>query len=526
LELTDRSNIFGEFFRQKKFLRRAKLIFFSFEMAKDWKALASKIDRGIRRGEGRQARESLLKATEKIPPREWLADFANLAWRASDPALGIRLLNPIVRPAERKPKEASEKERAEYGICLVKIGAVREGEALLAALSLPEALLYRAFALVARWDYRGSIPLLEKYLASPRLSKYQSFVGQVNLAAALVEEGVQPQATYLLRELTHDLHLHGHALLLGRVLLLSAENFMHRRDWKQAASFLERAERLLQQSESLDHFLIRKFRVINEFLKKPGPGTLSCLRELRLEAADWKHWETIRDCDRTEALATADTALLHHLYFGTPHAAFRERLVRLSAKKLSLPNRYAWKLGRGKGPCLSLASGRAGGTELKVGQALHRLCAALASDFYRPLRTTELHALVFPDEFFHPIHSPQKMRRLLTRLRQFFSESGLPLEVGESDGSYRLTAKGPCTIEVAAPGKPVERGNALVERLRERYGETVFSAGDAASLWGVSSRTARRHLDDAQNEGAIEALGRGKARRYRLSGRSSTRQAG
>ncbi len=482
-------------------------------MSRDWKDTLTRLDADIRGGRLREARASLKALAKAKLPRPALAEAANLAWRASNPAQGIKWLSALVRPAARKPITATATEKAEYGACLVKVGALSEACDLLAGIAPadePRAALYLAFAKVAQWDYGGSIPLLKQYLASPKLTAYQKLVGQTNLAAALVEQRRPLEATFLLRKLLHDLHLGGHQLLLGRALLLSAENFLNKKDWKQAVAFLEKAEGLLRETDSLDHFLIRKFRAIAAFLKSPGTPTLTRLHEIRLEAAGWRHWETIRDCDRYEAVALQDETLITHLYFGTPFESFRRKLAD-DVPAFQAPDSHVWKLKRGAGPVLNLSTGKGGRAVLKVGQSLHRLLLALASDFYRPLRTAELHALAFPGEFFHPVYSAQKLRTLISRLRTWLARSKIPLAVIELDGGYRLGAERPCALELPAPRMS---GGAVLEKLRLGRGASPFSAAQAADTLGVSDRTARRYLETAAETGEVEVLGKGKARRY------------
>ena len=284
------------------------------------------IDALIRQGHGAAVRARLAAVLVRRPPRDAAPRLAQLAWRAGLPEVGLRVLNPLVRPTDRKPTEATPLETAEYAACLIKAGAVDEGAALLSPLdaeALPRVWLYRAFACVARWDYADSIPLLEAYLNCRGLSSYDRLVGRVNLAAALVLERRHRAAEYLLRQLLHEASVRRLKLALGRVLELSAENFLLRRQWNRAESFLERARQALAGTEGVDLFIAEKTSAILDFLRKPGAKTLAGLRSARGKATVRRHWESVRDCDRAEALGGRDQKLLLRVCFGTPHDRFR-----------------------------------------------------------------------------------------------------------------------------------------------------------------------------------------------------------
>ncbi len=490
----------------------------------EWASYIKQMDRALREGQGGSIRKDLVSLVEKGVPRNHAALVANIAWRSGHPELGIRVLHPWVRPSERITRESTEEEKSEYGVCLIKFGAGDEGLSLLRQVDsarAPASLLYQAFGLVAKWDYEGSIPLIRAYLRSKNLNNYQKLVGEVNLAAAFVLGGHKQKAEYLLRDLTYRLSLSRYHLLLGRALHLSAENFIAIKKWEKAEECFFRAEKLLETSEGIDLFIVRKGRAISNFLQHPkNSATLLGLRAIRAEAEERRHWESIRDCDRIEALGTQNYELWNRVYFGTPLEAFRARM-RKEAPNIPIEEEYFWKMnGRNEtGPVMDLETGKIKGlaAELKAGQALHVLLRILATDFYRPFRIASLHAKLHPQEFYDPVNSPIRARQAIKRLRKWFAQVRLPLIVQESEGSYQLGAKRPCALKISAHSTTHSRHAVLVNTLREKFFDGPFSSMDACREWKLSNRSALRILDACVQAGYLVRSGKTKKTTYRFA---------
>lgn len=474
----------------------------------------------ILKAKGSRARALLEALVDKGIPRAHAARAAQLAWRLDAPALGLRLLHPLVRPRPRKPVEATEEERAEYAQCLVRAGAPLEGARILESLGksrLPSVLLYRAGLLISEWNYAESIPWLSRYAKAPGLEPYQRLVGKVNLAAALVFSGQNVKAGALLRDLLYTSSLRGFDLMLGRVLELTAENFLARKRWGEAKRFLKVARERLKESGGVDELFVRKYEAVVALHEDRERG-VDEIRGVRAEASQRGHWETVRDCDRIEATATRAPELLAHVYFGTPYPAYRDWLLaqygRVPREALA---EYLWNP-KGSGAVtrtLDLLTASAGEAPLApVGSVVHRLLVTLAGDFYRPLRLPGLFAKLYPDRFFDPVTSPPLVHDATTRLRGIFREHGLPLAIEETNGFYRLTATAPFGIRITAQDILGERYGQELKRIRECFGGEPFSATDAAKLLGLPQRTVFRMLQQAREAGMLERSGKARATRY------------
>lgn len=380
------------------------------------------------------------------------------------------------------------------------------------ATALPRVNLYRASARVSRWDYEGSIPLLVDYARARGLSAYERIVARVNLAAALVYGRKYARAEYLLRDLLHDTSARRLDLALGRVMELTAELFLARKRWDEGERFLVEAERRLADCGTIDLFFVRKFRAVAALGRD---GTSDALRIIREQALVLRHWETLRDCERIEAMGLGDRRLMARVWFGTPYESFRERIRQ--AVRFEPPAEYLWSPGSVStgGPVLDLTTGRVSGAggAVKVGQVVHRLLCVLCSDFYRPFRTATLWGLLFAGEHFNPHASPLRVRQAILRLRRWFGESGLPLGVEEDSGGYRLTSSAPCAIRISAHGAKIME-DARLKLLRETLGEGPFSIRDAGRALDLAPRTMLRLLRGALGDGKLERVGSGNRSRY------------
>lgn len=485
--------------------------------------LLDEVENLIRHGEGKKAQAALEPYLGKKLPREVHLRVAHLARRSYLALAALKMLNPVVRPSGKNSVEPTAAERVEYAAALTYIGGSEEALTLLGSIpaeEVPESLLYQAFALFAQWDYAASIPLLTKYLRCPGLDPYARLVGKVNLASALVYEEEWDRARYLLQDLLHGTGLRHWSLLQGNCLELAAHLHLLRKQFGKAEDFLNQAERRLQQSESMDAFFVDKWRAVMAFLRRPGDESArGRMRDLRALAVRKKHWETVRDLDRWLGLVRKDKDLLLHLYFGTPYEKWRERLLRDYREPLALPASYDWQLGsKTKQAPLDLLSGTGEGlkSSLTPGQTPHRLLAAFVSDFYRPQRLASLHFKLFPGEFFNPTSSPRRVHQTVSRLREWFKENEIPLNVLEDEGAYQLTSDSGYRIVITRGVAGGTKLLAAMKCLRREFTLQAFSAVQASKAIEASPRTTLRLLEQAITNQEIEKIGSGPQTRYRI----------
>ena len=485
----------------------------------DWTQSLESLEREIRRGDGAAAGARLGGLPLSRAPREHRARLAALARRLGQHDLGLRLLYPLVRPAARRPVEATPEEKLQYAACLDKIGASGEALEILNALDpagSPQVLLHRAFARISVWDYAAAIPVLNEYLERVK-DPYALLVGKVNLLSALVYERCHGEAERIAAEVLLASMGPDQALVRGKCLQLVASDRVLRGEPARAREPLEEAARLVGGTPGLDAFFVRKwtdFRICREL---GGAGeSESRLAALRQDALKIRHWESVRDCDRFHAILTGDRARFLHLWFGTPHEGFRRWLLHDFPERVPLPDFYDWQpLGPGGAKFeLARVAPRTARSEALLAA---RILASMLCDFYRPVTVAELHAEIYPGEYFNPISSPARVKVALRRFGAWLKTQRLPLGIAREKGFLGLYADAACRVRIPRAGQtpalPMDR---VLGVLHERLGGARFTSSAASAVLKVSLRTAIRVLNEAAEAGRAEREGTGRATRYRL----------
>lgn len=481
------------------------------------------LDNWIRRGQAKRARTFLKKIAQGKVDREDRAELARLAWRCDLPLMGIRLLGPIVRPSPKRPYTPTDSEKAEYAACLNLVGAKDEALRMLDSVSVkryPQALLYRSFALVSRWDYTKAVPVLRQYLKSPKLTPYQGLVGRINLAAALVWAHDYSAARALLRRLIPEAIASEASFAHGICLELEAICHVDQGHFRDAEAALARAAKALAKSDTDWSYFVRKWSAISALLKSPSDrGARAGIAAVSAQARERGDWESVRLCDYYEAKSRQDPKLAAHVYFGTPFPPFRERLLSDFGGDLALPATYDWELGEGTGgKRLELLTGGKPprGSALPIGHLLHRLLQALSRDFYRAQPVAALCAALYPDEPFHPDSSPARVHEAVKRLRQWLAAARTGVSVEENQGEYRLSAKSPVALVLTGSAEIADRKSPHLARLKARWPTEPFSVTDACELLDLQRRTLQRLLEDLHAAGQIQREGKSRATRYRF----------
>ncbi len=307
---------------------------------------------------------------------------------------------------------------------------------------------------------------------------------------------------------------HANALEIG------AQDALFQGKWRQANDLLERAKRRLKGSASLDELYVRKWEAVTRLRRKPNAESVQRLRHIRAAASAWPSWETVRDCDRWEAIATQDEKLLTHLYYGSPYPAFRKRLLRDFDPSFEVAESYFWDIAPALKPKTNgeWLADETGVFPLKDGQVLHRLFRLLASDFYRPFRLSSLFFGLYPDRFFDPRGSSSlRIHQTIHRLRKWFTAQGIPLTVQRHEDTYQLAARSGVRLRIPRDATDENREPLRLRELRKQFGDRLFTAAQAGRLWNVTPRAALLMLSRWLQDKRVERSGSGRAIQYKIA---------
>lgn len=479
------------------------------------------LDRAIREGNSGLVRQTLQKTKLSHIARTHLTEFAKLCRRVGLAELAVTALFPLVRQkkgALALPPQPAE--LLEYALDLNHLGAAEEAEVILASLpeKTPGLPMARASCAVTQWDYSAAIPLFLQALEENREGPYQNLVIRVNLGAAYLAREQYAEADHWLNSAIEECRRDQHRLLLGAVLPLTVQSAVLRKSWAEVKRRVTETRAQFGGASERSQLVLDKWelfaRLFEEGLDRARHRDLDRLRQ---RATAEGHWETLRECDRYEAIFGKSPRMIGRLYYGTPWKAYREKLL----ASFSVPDPFDWTFSGKTQLTLRRRDGcdERGRPKFKVGQLLHRVLLALSSDLYRPQRIAPLHHQLYPDEYFNPLSSPNRVHQALFRFRRECVRKGVPLNVEAVDELYWL--RGDRLALRFERELPLSMNELRLEKWRTRFGAKPFGCGEAASAIGVSRSSCLFALREGVARGWLQTEGKGPSAVYRFGAPSN-----
>ncbi len=497
----------------------------------------NQLDLLIRKGFHAEANAQLNLILTGHITRTDLLGLAGIARRLSRSQLGLKLLNPIVRPPATKPVVATESEKIEYAACLIRCEMLQEAHAILDEISAdqyPQVSMFKAFAHIARWDFEQSAIYLKDFLKKSSSDTYESLIAKVNLAVGYVFlEDIQ-QAAPILQELKEITFKEKNFLLYSNTLELLGQAEMLLGNYVQAERYLVDAASVLPQSDTLDLFFVQKTQAaVMLFKTRNSKAAIQNMLSLKKRAEEKKFWEQIRDCDYYLMLATKDPIIFHRLYFGTPIESFRKKLLEKMGKQTTdLPEEYLWQLaGDSRKNWIHRQTGENSFSQLplKQDQLPHRIFLVLSSDFYQPRSVLDLFEKCFPGEYFSPKYSVDRIYQGLQRLRRYFVKNKIPLIIHEEAGFFQLKAANDFPLAILCPKSDVPIKKIYLQKnlqhkllqmfpiAQTHFQKSSFTSNQFAEALDISNRSAVRFLCAGVQQEWLVKFGKARTSRYRLS---------
>lgn len=480
----------------------------------------SDIEAHLRAGRIAQAAALLRLVPLKDLPRDEALKFANLCRRVGLVMRGLRALAPVVR-GESGVKDGAVRpaEWAEYAVLLQRSGAIGEALRIWESREMKTASgfgLQRALCHFNVWEHERAIPHLQEALAMAP-TDYDRLIVRVNLAAAHLYAGNFYESQKLAGELRRNLAGTPNQRLWANAMELEAQSLSESGEWSAAEALLKQALVLLGNSATTDQLFIRKgLAQVAAF----SSGDETPLIEFRKEALSREHFESVRDTDRLLLHLRFDKKRFRYLYFGTPWAAYRERLVRQLGyepedkffQRGPDDAGYALDLGRGE----FYRDQGAPGEKIASGKSL-RLLRALARDFYKPSNGIGLFSDVYTGENFDPDSSMDRVHQLLRRTRQMLQEQALPLWVEARRPRYKLLWEENLRIFFPRESREIDWEEQQLRTLREHFGTgPLVSTAEVLAALPLTPAQFRRVREWGESHGWLERVGAGSQSFYRL----------
>lgn len=474
--------------------------------------ILSHIEELVHSGKAKEAQTALYHLKKKgISPKD-LLEAATLARRAALPELALTILFPVVRPASKVKRQATDKDRVEFAASLISLGAIEEARELLNSVNTketPQALFHSARIALLQWDYPTAIPNLRAFINTGTLSVYERLEAKLHLLPALLAENNLISFKLLLAQVTEESSQRGFASFYAIALRLLGDYELKRSDSELADSYFESAEMALRNWANPELIATKKCRAILRFAKNPHSKTeKEKLFSVREEALCLNQMEAVRDIDFQIARITNDQSLFLKLYFGTPFPSFKAKV--LPYLESGVPRTYAYAVPMADAKRTRLHERQIDLSPcLKPGKALHRLYQILLSDFYRPFSPATLFARLYPSELFLGTGSNNRVHRAVLRLKTWFHTHGIPLQIQMQSGTYRLVATAPCKIQLHDE-REVLIGYDIRSHMIRKSLPNEFTLKQAGNLLGISVSSATSVLRSVLETGVL--LKKGKAR--------------
>lgn len=473
-----------------------------------YKDLLKQWDAWIREGQAGKVAVLCRDLNHKKIPRELLVDFAQIARRVSAPELIILWLRHIIYSSKSLEKKATAAEKAIYGLGLLRLGAFGEAEKILNSVSPkedPQVYFYKASLFINQWAYRKAIPLLRHYIKHPDVTAYQKLVGRLNLCASLVSlEKFELAETEISRLLKH-LDRGGHQLLKGNLLEIRAQLFYSTGRLNEALKSLEESQSLLKHAHKMILF-VNKWKILTALKSSPeDPIILENLKQLKEKSLQAKEWEIIRDIDLHLAQYQKEDSLFNKVFWGSLFSEYKKKVTRICASRRFKELLY-----------FDWGVEEAQQTYDVVGLAptklLKSLFFILTREFYRPLRTTEILGLLYPENHYNASSDPVKLQRLIQRARIWLVEANIPIRIVSYRNSFKIEMLDSIKVRVWSQ-LPQDELIAIPAILRN---QEDFTTKDWAKIQNVSRRTAQRQIQQYIHLGRIKAYSFGPKARFRF----------
>jgi hypothetical protein len=509
----------------------------------DYNEIISQIESFIRVGNFKQARAELIQLFQKTKiPKRFIPSFANLSRRVGLIQKSLNLLYLHVRTTKAQQQGVLPAEKIEYGCSLVAIGSIQEGINLLKEFNnqqYPQAQLFMAFGSIAQWNYGNAAQLLEQYIKNPAISPYQQLTGQLNLVSCYEFLDQFSKGLEVIDMMEKQLKNSQHQFLKGSTYLQKAKLHLGLSDLASCFKALSEAEKLITESQSNEQLFLQLIRTIAHYKNQDinQAQVKNQLVDIKDRSLTAKSWEMVRNCDRYLAELAHDQESYLHFYAGTPYQQLKEKIAKEISPQLPMIDFYERKLMTHSLTPLTkhidVTKGveRTSGGKLKLASNVHRLLNIFCSDFYRNFSSNYLYSLLFPNEYYNPDSSPSRIQINISRLRQWFSDYEIPLEILEENSFYRLQAFGPVVIKVPTNSSSLLRNQDKSSFQQDNsvhqeviFEQTIlslehdiyFAKKDLAKKLDISEKTAQRILHKLCTQGKVIRINKGRATRYMI----------
>lgn len=502
------------------------------------------MDRLIKNAKLKEAHYIFKKFENKKIPRKYLVELCHLARRLNKPYQIIKWLHPYVRSEKSNIPKATEAELSLYVIGLARIGAYKEGSEILKQLdqNTPDVILSLAQLNVYQWRYTENIRILKRYLKHLDKKSYSYHMIQVNLFASLVADSRWNQADTLKQELLNIKETLSTPLLKSNILEIYAQSQIQRGQYQKALASLQEAAKILKFTNSPYELFIEKWSLIIKMLTQRSYKA-AAMRQVQQKAIFQSDYETLRDLDFYQALATKDLDLFIHVYRGTRFTNYRKKMIKIfqpncSLRTITQKKTFSFTLQKKPTHRMRTLPKRIKGgqdnllhddhkksilyervatdeitskqdssletldfSQLSLRPLGKKMLKTLLSDFYHPIQLGEMFRALYPNEHFHPVTSKDRLYKIFSYLKKEILLQSLPIAIQWSKNQIQWMPQKNFVLHYGDSSKIDSKLSSLKQNLPPR-----FNIHDVKKILNKSQRTCERHINILIAKGLLKRL--------------------
>ncbi len=483
------------------------------------------IENCIKTGQFTSAQNLLGKIRLNSLPRQNVLRFSNLARRCGKVQKSLKVLNPFVRHLSAI-QPATDEERADYAFSLHRIGASFEAKKLLSELDpakAPSALFFASIIAFSEWRYVEAEEILQNYIKSSVISDYQSLMGRSNLVNAFIFLGKFQRAEETIGDLLESANKKELGLLKNLCLQQKVELLISQDKMQEALAILKTNQQQMQDSGHLVENWTWKWFEVSQSVIIGGYAGKTRLAEASQNALQRGAWEDARDIDFYRCKHFSDAEAFAKLCIGNPFHSIKEKLKALV--QLKEPEEYLLTHNSvNSASTFSVIDWNRqniktlDGSEIDflTSQTHFRLVQSMLSDAYRPKKWGALFNDIFPDEYYNPFGSLNRLHQIVFRLNQKNKELEIPFQVTAHNFGVTFTSPQPIAFRLTAADSLATAEDPEFSLLINNIPKgSEFRVMDLSDFLPGDRRTHQRLLKKYVEDGKLVKLGKGKATRYK-----------
>jgi len=434
----------------------------------------------------------------------------------------IKVLHSLAR--DERASENRDLAQIEYATALTFLGLTAEAENIFLSLNknkYPQVLTQLSTLNTMNWDYESSVKNLENYFSLSSIhhisnDEYFKLIAEINLNisyAFVKPEKINIDRIYEIQEIVQQKN---YKLLNAITTQILGRYLTSQREHANAERVFQTGLNMLKGQKTFDYLYLKKWQLINALeSKRIGRKPLLELALLKKYAYNLKDYETVRECDYYHSLYSKNKKLHTYCFVGSPFSHYKKKFKSdlIEGKTLFQFNpentRYEIKLTQDTKLDLDLIISdyiSTNKTQLKKNKNLSLLLQSLTNDFYRPKTIHRLFTDLFPDQYWNPQSSPNLIRQIIFRFRQWATANHTNLKITENSKNYFLNSEDHKIVFI----KNRDFNLAMNLNLNSRE----FTLAEFRQQTGLSQRSAERKIAELKKRGQIKTIGQTRNLKY------------